>query len=540
MAGWPLPTSRSPRSRVAIVAIALIAAILPGPALADGGTGSISGTVFDANGMPAEGVLVYACSVTCTYGTSAANGAYSVTNLAADNYRVGIQDISGALAGGYATTTGITTSAASAAVIPVAAGPVSFDVHATAGRLVSGTITAAAGGPIQDVLVTVCLVVPTSTDQSFLPCGFDITAADGTYSLSVLPGSYRVYLLDLAEAHASGYYSAGGYVFAEHQATPLKVSAADMTGINVALPAGAAIAGTVSDNGGAPVDGMTVESCLTTDLLGCTATATGTDGSYSITGLPAGSYDVIFIDTRATHPTGFYSAAGFTADSGHATPAVVGATGATGIDVKLPIGYIASGVITDAAGRPARVQIEDCTTSLCVPITDTNDDGSYSINLGPGKHAIHVGDYSGANLSGYYSVAGLANGLHATSLTVAAADLPGINLKLRRIVGGIHAGTTHTGKYVTSTVVRKGTYATARFNLGKTFAGTRVTILRATKSSTGTWSTYRRVATVVVASDGYAYYSAKASGYMAFEASESDALVSGVQVFSAPVYVRGK
>jgi hypothetical protein len=70
--------------------------------------------------------------------------------------------------------------------------------------------------------------------------------------------------------------------------------------------------------------------------------------------------------------------------------------------------------------------------------------------------------------------------------------------------------------------------------------GTKVSILRDVKSSTGTWSTYRKVATVVVASDGYAYYSAKISGSFGFKASESDVLVPGVQVLSAPVFVRSK
>jgi hypothetical protein len=93
---------------------------------------------------------------------------------------------------------------------------------------------------------------------------------------------------------------------------------------------------------------------------------------------------------------------------------------------------------------------------------------------------------------------------------------------------------------VTSTVVAKGTYATARFNVGKTFAGSKVAILRAVKSSSGTWSTYKKVATVVVATDGYAYYSAKISGSLGFKASATDALLPAVQVNSAPVFARSK
>ena len=539
MARWRVLKSGS-RCRVAIVAMALLAAALPGSALAAGGSGSIGGTLFDANGVPAGGVLVFACSGSCTYAISAANGAYSVGDLAPGSYRLGIEDGSGKLGGGYATATGITIAGASATRVPVGDAPVQFDIHATAGHLISGTITAAAGGPIADAFVEACVAAPNSLDEDFQACGFDSTAADGTYSLTVLPSSYRLYVIDFTGTHASGYYSTSGYVFAGRLAATLAAGVSDIAGIDAALPGGAAIAGTVTDSGGVPVTGMSVLSCLTTESTGCGFATTGADGSFSVTGLPAGAYRVTFEDSTAGHPTGYYSATGFTGDSGGATPVTVGASGASGIDVKLPGGHIASGVILDASGNPAHVEIDDCTTTFCIRVTTTGADGSYRINLAPGKHAIHAGDYSGANLSGYYSVAGLANSGHVTYLTIGSADLAGINLRLRRIVGSVHPGTAHSGKYATSTVVKKGTYATARFNLGKTFAGTRVAILRATKGSSGTWSTYRKVATVVVASDGYAYYSAKANGYMAFEAGEADSLVVGIQVLSAPVRVRGK
>ncbi len=123
----------STRSRVALVALALISTAIPGSTLALGGSGSITGTVFDSNGAPAAGVYVGACNGTCEYAATGANGVYTVSGLAAGDYRIGIEDFSGVLAGGYATTGGLTTSAAAASVVSVGATPVSFDVHATAG-----------------------------------------------------------------------------------------------------------------------------------------------------------------------------------------------------------------------------------------------------------------------------------------------------------------------------------------------------------------------------------------------------------------------
>ncbi len=55
-----------------------------------------------------------------------------------------------------------------------------------------------------------------------------------------------------------------------------------------------------------------------------------------------------------------------TPDSGQATPVVLGATGATGIDAKLPVGHLVSGVVRDASGAPAKVDVSDCTTTICV------------------------------------------------------------------------------------------------------------------------------------------------------------------------------
>ena len=61
MSSWRLLGRRSMSARATIVAVALVGALLPAPALALGGTGSITGTVYNGNGVPAPDVYVYAC-----------------------------------------------------------------------------------------------------------------------------------------------------------------------------------------------------------------------------------------------------------------------------------------------------------------------------------------------------------------------------------------------------------------------------------------------------------------------------------------------
>jgi hypothetical protein len=523
----------------AISAIVLLVAggLFPAAGLAEDGPGSIGGIVYDPLGMHAADVIVSACSGPCKHAISSPTGAYSITGLAAGNYRVGITDELGNLAGGYATATGTTVNPAAAALVPVGVGAAVFDVHATAGRRISGIITTATAAPIADALVQACIVTDVP-DTGFLPCGVDLAAADGTYSLTVLPATYKLSAGDLANAWATGYYSTSGYVLPWRLATPLAVTTADLTGINLALPPGISIAGTVTDNTGAALENIDVGACLVNAIDGCLYAATAVNGSYSINALPAGSFYVIFSDPAALQPTGFYGSGGFVGDSGQAAAVTPTGSGATGIDVKLPIGHVISGTVRDAAGKAAVVDVQDCTTRFCVPLDTTGTDGAYRINVASGTHYVHASDYTGVNLSGYYSATGLANALHATSLSVSTMDLSGIDIRLRRITGGIHGGTSHSGTFVASTTVTKGAYATARFLLTKPFAGSKVTISRAIKNSSGSWSSYKSVATVVVASNGYVYYSARINGNYRYQASLTDPLTVGVKVVSVPVYVR--
>ena len=60
---------------------------------------------------------------------------------------------------------------------------------------------------------------------------------------------------------------------------------------------------------------------------------------------------------------------------------------------------------------------------------------------------------------------------------------------------------------------------TLRFHLSTTFAGKSITVSMATRtSSTAHWGTYKRVTSLKVASNGYAYLTVHVHGWEAFHA----------------------
>ena len=141
--------------------------------------------------------------------------------------------------------------------------------------------------------------------------------------------------------------------------TPVTVTAgATTTGINAALAGAGAISGTVTDAGGTHHGLANVQVSVSSPSTGAYGSATtAADGSYTVTGLPAGTdYQVCFYASGATG--GSSDALGYVDQcynnqptSGTPTPVTVtlGAT-RTGINAALAGGGAISGTVTDAGG----------------------------------------------------------------------------------------------------------------------------------------------------------------------------------------------
>ncbi len=134
--------------------------------------------------------------------------------------------------------------------------------------------------------------------------------------------------------------------------TAPNVAAANATNINIQLPAGYSIAGTIRTSAGALLLDASV-SAIGTSSRG--SAETDAAGKYKIVGLGAGSYQIkVVAPFDDPLVDGYYTTANanhFTASSAASTKVTVGPN-RTGIDVKLPAGYTITGTVTTTGGAP--------------------------------------------------------------------------------------------------------------------------------------------------------------------------------------------
>ena len=162
-----------------------------------------------------------------------------------------------------------------------------------------------------------------------------VTDASGNYVLGPLPaGTYRI-AVDPPYTRPdleSGYYknvSPNFFTPFQGQATLVTI-AGNKSGVNMRLPKGASISGTITAGAGALPFGTVVLAVGTTNGITGFAVSSGVDGKYKVEGLPAGTYKIWVFGTT-TYPsattvktvaTGYYKAGApgnFTTDLTQAT-----------------------------------------------------------------------------------------------------------------------------------------------------------------------------------------------------------------------------
>jgi uncharacterized protein YodC (DUF2158 family) len=394
-----------------INAAMVVAGIISGTVTAAAGGADLSGICVDASG-PSSGSAV-----------TASNGTYSITGLASGSYDVEFSSECGNT-GEYASQWyNDETSQSSANPVSVTAGSItaSIDAALAAGATVSGTVTAS-GAPLSNICVSV-VGGPSSGDA--------VTTANGTYTISALEtGSYDVSFDDCG---SPGSYATQWYKGAATQAQGVAVhlTAGKTTeGISASMtppPADGSISGTVTAAvGGTDLSGICVVSYAANGSGAGNAT-TASDGTYSITGMPPGSYDIEF--SSACGNTGDYANQwydGAVAESSATLVSVTAGSATTGIDAALALPGTITGTVTDSEGKA----LSDVCVYATSPggahdfdITGTASDGEYSLTgLAPGSYDVEfMARYCGNTTDlAYEWYDGASQQASATSVAVAA------------------------------------------------------------------------------------------------------------------------
>jgi hypothetical protein len=370
--------------------------------------GSIAGVAQNAvTGQPAAGASV------CAYNglgkrevcaRTEPDGAYSLPGLAPGSYTAGFEttEASGQYFPQYYDEA---DSAAAARQVAVEAGHSTTSIdgflytHALPGDgAIAGVVTdASTSAPLAGIDVCAYSI---ASEGLFGECA--VSGAGGHYLLPGLgAGAYELEFSSPANGAAS-------YVDTLYEAgEPVQVEAGAIAdGRDAGLQIGARLTGTVT-SAATGLPAAKVLACASDEAREVEACAPSTsDGSFAITGLPAGRYSVLFSGSAAGFANQYYDEA----DTLAAAKTVALAAGATAGDVNARMqgaGSI-SGLVTSAATGRALANAIVCAFSAQeapVECAASEGDGDYTIGeLPPGEWRVGFEDGAGYQLQFYDGV----------------------------------------------------------------------------------------------------------------------------------------
>ena len=352
-----------------------------------------------------------------------ADGTYDLL-VTAGSCTVRVEDSSGQLGAGWYSTSGFRYDAASAGTVSTAAhNATGINVTLPLAIHISGTVTDQAAGTLGDIDVTLADLAG-ATVASTISDG-----TDGTWSFTVIPGSYRVSFSDPMGAFLPGWYKTGGYALTAGAATTLTITTTSRTGLVAAMLPYPHITGVLTGDG-APIAGawVSVRDGSDSEVAGATTEA---DGSYSALVAP-GTYWVRVDDPGTGHVGGWYGAGGYVHDATDALAVVVTTDDHTGVSLDLPLYPTITGTVTVTGGAPAVGITVTAATDWGAPVSSTTTaDGTYALSVPPGTYTVSFEDPTGVRQGGWWSAAGLAlASAGKDSIVVGLDGMPGIDAVL--------------------------------------------------------------------------------------------------------------
>jgi carboxypeptidase family protein len=379
--------------------------------------GSITGS--EGTALPSMVAAAYTAKGTLQ-GTAASDsrGQYVMT-VPSGRYRVLAYDPSGV----YATEFGENADSFETSPIVNATADVSgVNFAMEKAGVISGTVRSG-GAPLSGMTVA-AYNLATGTRR-----GFTHTATDGTYSLGVPPGQYKVAAYDDSGAYAVSFFQ---NQLAFPTATTLSlVSGQQVQGIDFQLALAAHLSGSVVDGDTNQTLPAATVIVYTTDGAMAVATAT-TDaaGNFSLS-VPPGTYKLVGAD-----PTRVY-AAGYVVDSisfaSDPAISVAGAASVGALRILLHRAGAVSGHVTDGSGVPLKgisvAAYNDDGSQRTVTQTDAN--GAYTLLLPPGEFRVAAFDTNVVFATQFFPQRFLFSNASTVSVAVAQTT-PAIDFALVR------------------------------------------------------------------------------------------------------------
>lgn len=313
---------------------------------------TIAGTIKDNTGavLPNAGVYAFGSS-SYGYASTDGTGKYKIEGLNPGSYSVSVSAPSTRnLVDGYYTTANanhFTPSSSAATKLTVGPNKTAIDVKLPAGLTISGKIMNTAG-----TALTGATVYASGTSFDYFQ-----TTSNGLFTLDGLAaGTYKISVYAPGDTnYLNGFYTsanANKFTIASASATGIVVGP-NKTGVNIKLPAGYTISGTIRNTSGTALAGISVQPMSST-YYGRGAT-TNASGVYTLKGLAAATYKLgISPDSESPYMDGYYT----TTNTNHFTSAIAGASGVvvgpnkTGINANIVTGRTISGTITTTTGAP--------------------------------------------------------------------------------------------------------------------------------------------------------------------------------------------
>lgn len=401
--------------------------------------GGISGWVTDRLGNGLSDVMVYAQSIdndgfgnTATTGPT---GEYMIGGLLSGRYTVSFTPYGKPYLPMHFPDSKERDEALSVEVKPpnVTYG---IDQRLPDGVALYGKVLSPAGEPISGVYIK---VFPASGESS-KSVGYGFSEQDGTYNVTLPAGGYIVEFEDNG-AYLSKW--SGGYTD-RRDAETVNVYQGEAVKLDVVLPLGGCIAGTVRNNLGEVVTGVKVRATEVSTGERSRSSVSLEDGSYTIKGLDTGQYILVASGSDAGYISNKYT-----------QPVGVRAPDTTeSVDFVMTHGGSVQGSIIDAKGSPLEgVRVEAYDPELWTEIagTRTDDAGQYEIGglqtnsycLRFSKNEYTVQWYNGKtqredaeniDVVGTSSIAGLdavmSKGIPLTGIVMSSSGVPVYNAEV--------------------------------------------------------------------------------------------------------------